>query len=88
LPQPAAGKIYTLTVTSGAEKKVFTDVIGGDVFFAGGQSNMQYPVSQMTGGEEEIATANEKQIRLFTMPRDISYRPRFGCKPKCKRKCF
>ncbi|GEO11892.1 9-O-acetylesterase [Segetibacter aerophilus] len=84
LPEPAAGKVYSLVVTSGGEKKVFTDVIGGDVYFAGGQSNMQYSVSQMTGGEEEIAAANDKQIRLFTVPRDISYRPRFDVNDHAK----
>jgi sialate O-acetylesterase len=45
-------------------------------------------VGQITGGEEEIATANEKQIRLFTMPRDISYRPRFDVNQNAKENAF
>ncbi|HZH66627.1 MAG TPA: sialate O-acetylesterase [Flavisolibacter sp.] len=88
LPEPVAGTTYTLTITSRGEKKVFSDVIGGDVYFAGGQSNMQYSVSQMEGGEEEIAAAGDKQIRLFTVPRDISYRPRPDVNQQAKENAF
>jgi sialate O-acetylesterase len=82
LPAPLPGKIYTLVVSTAKEQLTFADVIGGDVFYAGGQSNMQYSLAQTSGGEEEITAAYNNQIRLFTVPRDISYKPRFDINKK------
>ncbi len=77
LPEPAPGEVYTLIISSAGEKITYTDVIGGDVFYAGGQSNMQYSLQESTNGKDALATAANQQIRLFTVPRDVAYRPRF-----------
>lgn len=82
LPEPIAGKTYTLLLTNGADKIILQDVIGGDVYYAGGQSNMQYTLTEMPTGKEAIATSANKAIRLFTVPRDISYKPRFDVNKK------
>jgi sialate O-acetylesterase len=51
LPEPQAGKTYTITVIGEKEKILLRDVLGGDVFYAGGQSNMQYSLKESTGGK-------------------------------------
>ncbi len=82
LPEPEAGKSYSITVTNNNRKIVFRDAIGGDVFYAGGQSNMQYNLKESTFGNEAISTAANNSIRLFTVPRDIAYQPRFDINKK------
>lgn len=77
LPEPKLGNEYSIEISSGSEQKTFKNVIAGDVYYAGGQSNMQYALSEMTGGEEEVKNANFKNIRLFTVPRTVSYTPRY-----------
>ncbi|WP_163325320.1 sialate O-acetylesterase [Draconibacterium mangrovi] len=54
---------------------VFQDVLIGDVWFASGQSNMEWQVQQADGADEEIPIAFNSQIRLFNVPHDISITP-------------
>ena len=77
LPEPEAGKAYRITVINDNKKIELRDVLGGDVFYAGGQSNMQYNLSESSFGQEAIESAANINIRLFTVPRDIAYKPRF-----------
>jgi sialate O-acetylesterase len=77
LPDPKLGTEYTLEVSSGSEKIVFKNIIVGDVYYAGGQSNMAYDLERMIGGEEAVKNANYKNIRLFTVPRTVTYKPQF-----------
>ncbi|HEX8549159.1 MAG TPA: sialate O-acetylesterase [Cytophagaceae bacterium] len=77
LPEPKLGQEYTLEISSSTDRRVFKNIIVGDVYYAGGQSNMQYAVSEMTGGEEAVKNANYKNIRLFTVPRTVTYTPRY-----------
>jgi len=59
-----AGGPYTMTVT-GKNKLVFDDILGGDVWFCSGQSNMTVLVREANDGPKEIAGANDPKIRLF-----------------------
>lgn len=45
----SAGGQYTLTVRAGTEKRVFEDIVFGDVWLCVGQSNMDY---YMLGGKD------------------------------------
>ena len=69
-PQPATMQPQTLSFTSagsGAHLSI-TDVLFGDVFLAGGQSNMAVTVNYTFGGQAEIALAEAYPfIRLFTV---------------------
>ncbi|MGD0666663.1 MAG: sialate O-acetylesterase [Bryobacteraceae bacterium] len=69
LPPESAGGPYQLTVT-GSNKIVLDDVLIGDVWFASGQSNMEFPLKGFPGAPmnhsaEEIAHASQPQIRLL-----------------------
>lgn len=62
LPAMAAGGPYELTVTIGDEAVTFTDVLVGDVYLAGGQSNMQFRVEEST----DIPRIPNERVRVFT----------------------
>jgi len=53
----------------------FRNVLIGDVWLASGQSNMEWPVAWSKDAEKEIAAATFPQIRLFTVPKSVSYEP-------------
>lgn len=64
-PVNAAGP-YTLTVTAeGSEKLTFDDVLAGEVWLCGGQSNMEWSMSVTNNAPEEIAAADFPQMRIF-----------------------
>lgn len=72
----AAGGPYLLTVREGdAEAVAVRDVLVGDVWLASGQSNMEWPVSQAQGAEQQIAGANDAGIRHFKVPKSWSGEP-------------
>ncbi|MBN1776586.1 MAG: sialate O-acetylesterase [Clostridiales bacterium] len=66
-PMPAGGP-YTLTVTDGDTTLTFADVMIGDVYFAGGQSNMEWPLEQAEVGPELVKTLDEPMIRYINFP--------------------
>ncbi|MCG3160050.1 MAG: hypothetical protein JMDDDDMK_01082 [Acidobacteria bacterium] len=63
-----AGGPFTLTV-SGKNKIELKDVLVGEVWICGGQSNMAWRLNQTDNAEAEIASAKYPMIRLFTVPR-------------------
>lgn len=62
LPAMEAGGPYDLTVTIGDESVTYTDVLVGDVYLAGGQSNMQFRVEEST----DIPRIGNPRVRVFT----------------------
>lgn len=61
-----AGGPHELIVFEGKKEVIkITDVLLGDVWFAGGQSNMEWQVQQSMNASEEIRNANYPEIRLF-----------------------
>ena len=86
LPPESAGGPYQLTVT-GTNKIVLDDILVGDVWFASGQSNMEFPMTGWPGAPmkdsaREIATANQPQIRLLHIPRKAADFPLFNADAK------
>jgi sialate O-acetylesterase len=74
-----AGGPYTLKV-QGDTLLTVSDVLFGDVWICGGQSNMEMPMRGFTGqpvlnSAEEIASADFPEIRLFTVPRTMAALP-------------
>lgn len=58
----------TLTVSSAGETLSLDNVLVGDVWVLGGQSNMEFPLSNIENGPLEIASANYPDIRILTIP--------------------
>ncbi|HUO10803.1 MAG TPA: sialate O-acetylesterase, partial [Phycisphaerae bacterium] len=71
---PAAGGPYTVKV-EGPESLELHDVLVGDVWLCGGQSNMELPLQGVNNAKEEIAAAERPEVRLFTVKRNVSYKP-------------
>jgi len=69
-----AGGPFVLTI-KGKNTITVQDVLVGDVWLLGGQSNMEWPLSQTNGGEDSIKNANYPQIRLFEVGRNVSIFP-------------
>jgi sialate O-acetylesterase len=72
LPPFPAGGPYELTVQSGQDVVKFEDVLFGDVWLAGGQSNMEWPLKEALNGDKEIAAADFPLIRFYNVPQ-IAY---------------
>ena len=65
LPAMPAGGPYVLEI-KGTNAISIQDVYLGEVWFAGGQSNMHNTVSTALNAHKEIASANSPLIRIFT----------------------
>src|SRR5262245_55140684 len=63
-----AGGPFTLTV-SGKNKIELKNVLVGEVWICGGQSNMEWRLRQSDNAEAESASAKYPMIRFFTVPR-------------------
>ena len=70
-----AGGPYTMVVVSGAETITLTDMYIGDVWFASGQSNMEWTISQLPIASDVIATANDTLIRQFRVSNSLNSEP-------------
>ncbi|MFC4778799.1 sialate O-acetylesterase [Paenibacillus sp. GCM10023252] len=67
-PLTADGRIYDLHVASGAEALLVQDIVVGEVWVAGGQSNMEWTLKQSAGGNVEAAAAHYPAIRYYNVP--------------------
>ena len=65
LPPMEAGGPYELTVTDGETTLRFADVLVGDVYLAGGQSNMELELQNADNGKAVAATASNDSIRFY-----------------------
>jgi sialate O-acetylesterase len=70
-----AGGPFEMTVR-GNNTVTFTNVMVGEVWICSGQSNMEFHLSGSTGSREEIKKATNTDIRLFTIPKTISGKPK------------
>jgi sialate O-acetylesterase len=71
---PAPGGPYTLKI-DGAQHVELHEILVGDVWLCGGQSNMELPLERTRNGAEEIAAANHPEIRLFKIQARTTYSP-------------
>ena len=69
LPPMEAGGPFTLTVTDGETTLSFADVLIGDVYLAGGQSNMERELHNADHGAEAVAKADNDQVRFYDTPK-------------------
>ena len=66
LPPMAAGGPYELEVSDGVQTKKYTDIMIGEVWLAGGQSNMELELQNSMNGQEVYKFA------VRTVPKAIS----------------
>lgn len=59
---------YTIDVTVGKENIVVEDILIGELWIAGGQSNMELLVSKDMNAEEIVENASNPYIRMFLEP--------------------
>ena len=65
-PMPAGGP-YRMTVSCGEQSVMFQDVMIGEVWFAGGQSNMELELQNCDNAQEELKHANYQGIRFYNV---------------------
>jgi len=74
---PAAGGPFQISVQSGSQRKIFKDVLSGEVWICSGQSNMQWKMRGF-GKEhwkEDVAKAKQPGIRLCQSPQTLALEP-------------
>jgi sialate O-acetylesterase len=69
LPPISAGGPYELSVTDGESELKFSDVYFGEVYLAGGQSNMEMELKDAGGGPEQVAGSDLPLIRYYNVPK-------------------
>ncbi len=62
----------TLEIVCGEEKRVYTDVAVGEVWLAGGQSNMEFSLCFDRNWKEESTAPRQADIRFYGVP-EIAY---------------
>ena len=64
-----AGRGYRLTVTDGQDLVEYTDIALGEVWLAGGQSNMELTLAESMDGKEAVAQSGNENIRFYMVPK-------------------
>ncbi|MEJ6561397.1 MAG: hypothetical protein QNL71_10115, partial [Akkermansiaceae bacterium] len=65
---PTSDDPLTISIRSGDKTITLENVLMGDVWVLGGQSNMEFPLSKVENGNLEIVSANYPKIRILTVP--------------------
>jgi sialate O-acetylesterase len=63
-------------IVTGNNTVTVSDVLIGEVWLCGGQSNMWWPIAESSEPQKEMAAANFPGIRLFTVEQEMSLWPR------------
>lgn len=74
LAPPPVGGPYRILV-DGPQHVELEDVLVGDVWVLGGQSNMEFGLTMAKDGAAEVAAADRPKMRLFMAPRQVAYAP-------------
>ena len=74
-PLKANNQSRDLIIKGKKNRIVFTNVLVGDVWVLGGQSNMEFDLDRIYNGDLEVASANFNNIRLMTIPKAASQKP-------------
>jgi len=69
-----AGGPFEMTV-KGKNSIVIKNILVGDVWVCGGQSNMEWPLSRSRNWAVDKNNAENANIRLFYVPKDMSMKP-------------
>ena len=72
---PAPGGPYTIRIEGSQQHVELHEVLVGDVWLCGGQSNMQLGLAGARNGADEVKAANHPEIRLYTVRDHAAYSP-------------
>jgi len=75
---PKEGGPYEMTI-KGQNTITVRNIMVGEVWVCSGQSNMEWPASQVVNAEKEVAAANYPNIRLFTVQKKVAEKPQSDC---------
>lgn len=70
LPAMKGGLTLTMTVDGDGTHEEFTDVVTGEVWLAGGQSNMEFFLVNTDGGAEELKNSGSVNVRCYNVYRN------------------
>jgi sialate O-acetylesterase len=82
---PKAGGPYAITITGDGITKQISNILIGEVWICSGQSNMEMPLAgwpprdTILGSYKEISTANNPNLRTFTVKKAYSIAPIDTC---------
>ncbi len=82
LDTPTFGGPYTITVSDHDSRLVLNNILIGDVWVCGGQSNMEMPMRGFSGQPTNetldmiVSAKPDRQLRLFKQPQDWSTTPK------------
>lgn len=65
LPKMEAGGPYEMRITDGESEIIYNNIMIGEVWLAGGQSNMEISLENSLNGKEEVRNANCELIRFY-----------------------
>ena len=71
LPPRAEGENLTMTVSCGNEKITFTDIVMGEVWLAGGQSNMEFELQNCKTGQHRLKNDVTPNVRFYYTPKIV-----------------
>lgn len=85
-PMPASfdGRVLQVSNPLQNEADMATDVLVGDVWLCSGQSNMEMGLVR-ANEQEEIQKANHPNLRLLTIPHEVTYKPKDSFTAKWRR---
>ena len=76
--RPSSTEPITLEVSVASKTLYLDNILIGDVWLLGGQSNMEFPLDRIENGQLEILSANHEQIRILTIPAANGAEPKRG----------
>lgn len=68
-----AGGPYDMEIVGQHEQIILHDILIGDVWLCGGQSNMEFALKDALGADTTIARAGNPWIRLLTVPKTVQF---------------
>ena len=74
LPAMEHGGPFEMTISGKGNSITLKNVLIGDVWLGSGQSNMEWIMDNTNDAEAAIAGSNNPRIRLFTVPKDMSFK--------------
>jgi len=74
----ASAEPRAITVESEGQSIRCDNVVIGDIWLLGGQSNMEFPLERVENGELEIVAARYPDLRILTVPEQNGPEPKVG----------
>lgn len=71
-PMPANSNPQTLEISGESNQVTFSNILVGDIWLLGGQSNMEFDLSKLLNGDLEVISANNSDLRIMSIPRAAS----------------